>query len=308
MIQLFVAGTNKISIIENVRNNDGEGKFKLYDNVFDSLETQLLESDQTFLAKSGDYLVIKQSSQRNLGLMPICQYKYAYDLDNFSCRPCESALKSYGLQEPLCVSCMRAWVKGTADDFRDAQYEQFCKNGQVYSVILFALVPTLTATATGICCYLHKGNAKKLNIKSQEEIDEKERKKRQKENRYGRKLTMHYGADGATDKQIEMVRQNTLSRTQEINTRPRGMAFNQMSRSQNDIDYNRNNQQNNNEISVTENEHFSVPGSNRGITFQQVNDDFELESHEADAGRDHSHYKERDIRQTAKTNIRSPDI
>ena len=76
------------------------------------------------------------------------------------------------------------------------------------------------------------------------------------------------------------------------------MAFNQLSRSQNDINYNRNNRQNN-ELSVTENEHFSVPGSNRGITFQQANDfndNFELESHEADAGRDHSHNIERNIR------------
>ena len=61
------------------------------------------------MAKSGDFLVMKQSSQRTLGLVPICSYKYSFDADSFSCLPCERGLKSYGLQEDECISCMRAW-------------------------------------------------------------------------------------------------------------------------------------------------------------------------------------------------------
>jgi hypothetical protein len=47
---------------------------------------------------------------------------------------------------------MRAWLQGTNDDFREAQYEQFCRDGYVFSIVLFAVVPILTITIALICC------------------------------------------------------------------------------------------------------------------------------------------------------------
>ena len=95
--QVLIAGTNKISIIEHVPSKRGDDEFNVQKDIFISLESQPFENDQTFMAKSGDYLVVKQSSLRNLGLMPICPYKYIYDEDTFSCNPCEPGLRSYGL-------------------------------------------------------------------------------------------------------------------------------------------------------------------------------------------------------------------
>ena len=128
-LQVFVAGTNTISIIEHVLTLEGESRFQITEDVFISLEPQPLETDQTSVAKSGDFLVIKQTSQRNLGLMPICQLGFQYETNNFKCRPCEPGLKSYGLQEDECISCMRAWLKGRNNEFKEAQYEQFCQDG-----------------------------------------------------------------------------------------------------------------------------------------------------------------------------------
>ena len=54
--------------------------------------------------------------------MPLCAYKYVYDADDDECKPCERGLKSYGMQDDQCITCMRAWLQGTSDDFRKAQY------------------------------------------------------------------------------------------------------------------------------------------------------------------------------------------
>lgn len=104
-----------------MKNDDGENFFKLQKDVH-TTPAQKFDVDQTYIAKSGDFLVLKQSSQRTLGLMPICAYKSTYEEDSFSCRPCERGLKSYGLQEEQCITCMRAWLQGTSDDFKQAQY------------------------------------------------------------------------------------------------------------------------------------------------------------------------------------------
>ena len=47
---------------------------------------------------------------------------------------------------------MRAWIKGTNNDFRAAQYQQFCRDGAESSIILFSLVPILTLGLGIICC------------------------------------------------------------------------------------------------------------------------------------------------------------
>ena len=71
MLQVFVAGPDTITIIEQVKNDDGQSFFNLSNEVFVST-APLYTSASTFLAKSGDFLVVKQSNRRNLGLMPIC--------------------------------------------------------------------------------------------------------------------------------------------------------------------------------------------------------------------------------------------
>ena len=51
--------------------------------------------------------------------MPICSYKYVYEMDDYTCRECEPGLKSYGMQDDQCITCMRAWLKGTSDEFKE---------------------------------------------------------------------------------------------------------------------------------------------------------------------------------------------
>ena len=96
---MYVAGKDTIEIIEKVKNDDGEAFYKITRNAFKSLVPQEFASEQTYIAKSGDFLVIKQSGKRTLGLMPLCAYKYVYDEDDYSCEPCERGLKSYGMQD-----------------------------------------------------------------------------------------------------------------------------------------------------------------------------------------------------------------
>ena len=159
-LQVFVAGIDTISIIEQIKDEDGENFFKLTREVFSASKEQAFNVAQTYMAKSGDFLIIKQSNERTLGLMPLCQYKYAYETDNFSCRPCERGLKSYGLQDDQCITCMRAWLQGNSDEFKEAQYHQFCRDGYIFSLVLFIVVPSLTCLLASICCYCHRGNHK----------------------------------------------------------------------------------------------------------------------------------------------------
>ena len=98
--------------------------------------------------------------------MPICSYKYVYEMDSYTCRVCEPGLKSYGMQDDQCITCMRAWLQGTSDEFKEVQYQQFCQDGYIFSVVLFAVVPSLTCLLALICCICHKGNG----IKGQHDI------------------------------------------------------------------------------------------------------------------------------------------
>ena len=65
-LQVFVAGTNSISIVEHVKSKANDSYFNMIPNVFVSSEAQPFPSDRTYAAKSADYLIIKQSSQRTL--------------------------------------------------------------------------------------------------------------------------------------------------------------------------------------------------------------------------------------------------
>ena len=53
---------------------------------------------------------------------------------------------------------MRAWLLGGNSDFQEAQYEQFCNEGYVFSIVLFALVPLLVVSLALVCCCFVKGN------------------------------------------------------------------------------------------------------------------------------------------------------
>ena len=59
MLQVFIAGTNTVSIIEHMKNEDGEHQFEVYQSVFIPPENQPFSSAQTYVAKSGGYLVMK---------------------------------------------------------------------------------------------------------------------------------------------------------------------------------------------------------------------------------------------------------
>lgn len=184
-IQVFVSGPDNLSIIEQVKNDDGDVFFNIVDDVFVGKTKQPYTSDQTYVAKSSDYLIMKQSSTRTLGLMPLCAYKYAFINETFSCRPCELGLKSYGLQSVQCITCMRAWFKGgNGNDFREAQFEQFCHEGQVYSIVLFAMVPSVVCLAGFICCATHQGN----KIQEYESQEDSEKKRRMKYHRKGSRV------------------------------------------------------------------------------------------------------------------------
>ncbi len=97
MLQVFVASPDSISIIEAVKNKDGDLRFNTVSDVYKPKTEQLIVTGQTFVAKSADTLVVKQSSKQTLDLMPICSYKYAFHEDSKECRRCEPGLKSYGL-------------------------------------------------------------------------------------------------------------------------------------------------------------------------------------------------------------------
>lgn len=165
-MQVFVAGKDTISVIEMVKHENGETMFQITLSAFESYEEQEYDTDQTYIAKSSDFLIIKQSNRRSLGLMPICQYKYIYEQDSYQCAPCERGLKSYGLQDDKCITCMRAWLQGTNDEFKQAQYQQFCHDGYEFSVVLFAVVPSLTCLLALVCCICHRGNG----IKGEKEL------------------------------------------------------------------------------------------------------------------------------------------
>ena len=109
------------------------------------------------MAKSGDFVVIKQSSKRNLDIMPICSYKYAYQSADMSCRHCEPGLKSYGLQDDQCLTCSRAWLLSD-DPFREVQYLQFCEDGYAFSLTLFIVVPVVVMIAAILLCCCTKAN------------------------------------------------------------------------------------------------------------------------------------------------------
>lgn len=74
------------------------------------------------------------------------------------CTKCERGMKSYGLQDEECVTCMRAFFYGQSDDFKQAQYERFCNNGAVFSIVLFTVVPVLCIGVALILCCCARGS------------------------------------------------------------------------------------------------------------------------------------------------------
>ena len=71
---------------------------------------------------------------------------------------------------------MRAWIKGTNNDFRAAQYQQFCRDGAESSIILFSLVPILTLGLGIVCCCCHRGNGIKGNKGVCDELNDKKKR------------------------------------------------------------------------------------------------------------------------------------
>ena len=55
---MFVAGPDTITIIEQVKNDEGQSFFNLSNEVFVSAVPQAFTSASTFVAKSGDFLVV----------------------------------------------------------------------------------------------------------------------------------------------------------------------------------------------------------------------------------------------------------
>ena len=47
---------------------------------------------------------------------------------------------------------MRAWLKSSGDFFKEAQYERFCRDGSVFSIVLLVVVPIVTLTVAFMCC------------------------------------------------------------------------------------------------------------------------------------------------------------
>ena len=137
--------------------------------------------------------------------MPICSYKYTFSEDSFTCMPCERGLKSYGLQSTECVTCMRAWLRGTNDEYLFAQYEQFCREGQVFSIVLFALVPFLTVSLALICCCCSRASG----IKGSDHMCEDEQMMKRRKNprrvatRFVRKVTIFEDSDEGKDVRVE---------------------------------------------------------------------------------------------------------
>ena len=58
---------------------------------------------------------------------------------------------------------MRAWLKGGNSDFREAQYHQFCRDGYVFSIVEFALVPFFAFVIAFLCCCFSPANGIKGN-------------------------------------------------------------------------------------------------------------------------------------------------
>jgi len=90
--------------------------------------------------------------------MPICAHFYSYDEQTQQCNRCERGLKSYGLQDNECITCMRAWLRGQNDGFRKAQYQQFCNDGFIFSIVLFSVVPFVTIFGSLLLCCCAKGS------------------------------------------------------------------------------------------------------------------------------------------------------
>ncbi len=130
---------------------------------------------------------------RSLALMPICAYKYKFSNETFSCSRCDIGLKSYGLQEDSCITCMRAWLQGTSSDFKMAQYDEFCSVNRIFSIVLFAVVPSLACLVAILLCCLTKANGirGKHNLceDARPESAEKNRGVRRQGTRYVRKVT-----------------------------------------------------------------------------------------------------------------------
>lgn len=178
MLQVFVAGTNTISIVEHVFNEAGASFFSIQHQVYAAVEEQPFEQDQIYLAKSEDYLVFKQSSARPLGIMPICTYSYRFDNNTLSCSLCEPGLKSYGLQDAECTTCMRAYFYGATDSFARAQFEQFCEDGQAFSILLLVFTPLLAVIAALLCCCCSASSGIADSDKVCQEVEPKKNKRR----------------------------------------------------------------------------------------------------------------------------------
>jgi hypothetical protein len=111
-----------------------------------------------------NYVVLKPLAQPYIYLMSSCATDEYFDSDNFLCRPCSSAHRSFGLQNTNCYPCNSLWMMSSRDgDYLQwAQYQMLCTEGQVKSIGVIVGTIVLILIIGMICCCQNRYIEKKL--------------------------------------------------------------------------------------------------------------------------------------------------
>jgi len=149
-LQTYIAGQDNIAIMLQVTDEDGKHYFKKeYAYSFNNRTANSTLS----IDKGSSYLVFKHGDEDTLSVMPTCDNDARFDEASFTCKTCDQGLRSWGLQSDECVPCIRVWLSGGSDEYKDALYQHLCLKRSIKStVLLFAIPITSAAIIIIICC------------------------------------------------------------------------------------------------------------------------------------------------------------
>jgi hypothetical protein len=119
--------------------------------------------------------VFKEETDPRIHITPACgPYDY-FNEDTFSCEPCETMTRTYGIQNKHCEPCI--WLRYSAtDDLTYALLGQICREGFTKAILLATAFPFFLVLVACACClttahYRSKGSMDETS--TEEELEKK---------------------------------------------------------------------------------------------------------------------------------------
>ena len=83
----------------------------------------MVNQNEVYIGKGPNYLVIKNRAEPYLHIMPSCTPFDYYNNKTYTCDACDTAQKSFGLQNRTCYACLEMLYASYGDQFSRKLHE-----------------------------------------------------------------------------------------------------------------------------------------------------------------------------------------